>query len=73
MRTYGHDVEVVTDHLAVKSLPTAPTNPHPIDVQVAAVESQEKEITNLLNMSPAEESLDEFHLGQDKDPALQSL
>ena len=116
---YGHDVEVVTDHSAVKSLLTAPspsgkhahwwlqvfgsgvksvnivyrpgkqnsrvdalsrnpteiksTNPHPINVQVAAVESQRKEITDLLNMSPVEESLDEFHLEQDKDPALQSL
>ena len=49
------------------------TNAHPIDVQVAAVESQEKEITDLLNISPTQETLDEFHLEQDKDPALQSL
>ena len=46
------------------------TAPHPIDVQVAAVENQ---ITDLVNMSPTEESLGEFHLEQDKDQELPSL
>ena len=116
---YGHDVEVVTDHSAVKSLLTAPSpsgkharwwlqvfgsglrsvnivyrsgkqnsradalsrnptetesaNPHPVDVQVAAIESQDLEITDLLNTFPVEGDLDEFHVEQNKDPELKSL
>ena len=116
---YGHDVEVVTDHSAVKSLLTAPSpsgkharwwlqvfgsglrsvnivyrsgkqnsradalsrnptetesaNPHPVDVQVAAIESQDLEITDLLNTFPVEGDLDEFHVEQNKDLELKSL
>jgi len=116
---YGHDVQVVTDHSAVKALLAAPspsgkharwwlqvfgsgvrrvdivyrpgkqnaradalsrnpagaepTEPHPVEAQVLAMRSEELTITDLLHVSPGEDSLGEFHMEQEKDLELHGL
>ena len=116
---YGHNVQVVTDHSAVKALLGSPSpsgkharwwlrvfgsgvrkvdilyrpgkenvradalsqnpfgdsalTPEHTEVQVAAVSSEERTITELLEGTYPESVTSDFHIQQQKDPELQKL